>query len=118
MKNAGVKNIPDTIIKVQRPKINEPKVVHFLAEEPITNWKPQAVEGFFGPFEVFQPEMDILKNAGVTKTPDTITKVERPKFNEPRVVQFLAEEPLRNAGPPPLAGDQFFGPFEVFQPGM
>ena len=63
-------------------------------------------------------ERAILKNAGVTKTPDTITKVERPKINEPRVVQFLAEEPLRNAGPPPVAGDQFFGPFEVFQPGM
>jgi len=63
-------------------------------------------------------ERAILKNAGVTKTPDTITKVERPKINEPRVVQFLAEEPLRNAGPPPVAGDQFFGPFEVFQPGQ
>jgi len=63
-------------------------------------------------------ERAILKNAGVTKTPDTITKVERPKVNEPRVVQFLAEEPIRNAGPPPVAGDQFFGPFEVFQPGQ
>jgi len=62
-------------------------------------------------------ERAILKNAGVTKTPDTITKVERPKVNEPRVVQFLAEEPVRNAGPPP-PGDQFFGPFEVFQPGQ
>ena len=63
-------------------------------------------------------ERAILKNAGVTNAPDTIAKVERTKVNEPRVVQFLAEEPLRNAGPPPIAGQGFFGPFEVFQPGM
>ena len=64
-------------------------------------------------------ERAILKNAGVTNAPSTITKVERPKINEPRVVQFLAEEPVRNAGPPPQpAGEGFFGPFEVFQPGM
>ena len=58
----------------------------------------------------------ILKNAGVTDIPDTIAKVERPKVNEPRVVQFLAEEPV-NLPPQPQTGDAFFGPFEVFQPG-
>ena len=110
LKNAGVKNIPDTIVKVQRPKGNEPKVVQFLAEEPIINWKPQAGERYFGPYEVFQPEIDILKNAGVkaiymvsialagvTNIIDTIANVERSKVNEPRMVQFLAEEPIINS---------------------
>merc|ERR1719474_545156 len=59
----------------------------------------------------------ILRNAGVTDIPDTITKVEKPKINEPRVVQFLAEEPV-NLPPQPQTGDAFFGPFEVFQPGQ
>ena len=89
MKNAGVKNIPDTIVKVQRPKISEPKVVQFLAEEPINNWKPQVGERYFGPFEVFQPY--ILKNSEVTNIIDT--KVEKSDANE----QFLAEEPIINS---------------------
>ena len=80
MKNAGVKNIPDTIVKV---KVNEPKVVQFLAEKSIINLKPQAVEGFFGPFEVFQPEMDILKIAGVTNIPNTIAFKENPGSGSP-----------------------------------
>ena len=70
LKNAGVKNIPDSIIKVP---VKEPKVVKFLSEEPTSDWKHEAVEGFFGPFEVFQPEMDILEN-------------------EPGMVLFLEEE--------------------------
>ena len=57
----------------------------------------------------------ILKNAGVTDIPTSITKVQRPKVNEPRVVQFLADEPTGT--PQPQSGDAFFGPFEVFQPG-
>ena len=89
LKNAGVKNIPDTIVKVQRPKISEPKVVQFLAEEPINNWKPQVGERYFGPFEVFQPY--ILKNSEVTNIIDT--KVEKSDANE----QFLAEEPIINS---------------------
>ena len=93
MKNAGVKNIPDTIVKVQRPKISEPKVVQFLAEEPINNWKPQVGERYFGPFEVFQPY--ILKNPEVTNIIDT--KVEKSDANEHRTVQFLAEEPIINS---------------------
>jgi len=63
----------------------------------------------------------ILKNAGVKAKdiPKTIAKVEKPKINEPRVVQFLAEEPVGLPPPPPgPAGDAFFGPFEVFQPGQ
>ena len=92
MKNAGVKNIPDTIVKVQRPKISEPKVVQFLAEETIINWKPQVDEEYFGPFEVFQPY--ILKNAEDT---NIIDKVEKPDANEARTVQFLAEEPIINS---------------------
>merc|ERR1719278_473517 len=86
LKNSGVKNIPDTIVKVQRPKISEPKVVQFLVEEPINNWKPQVGERYFGPFEVFQPY--ILKNAEVT---NIIDKVEKSDANEPRAVRFLAE---------------------------
>ena len=86
MKNAGVKNIPDTIVKVQRqPKISEPKVVQFLAEETIINWKPQVGEEYFGPFEVFQPY--ILKNAEVTNIID----------KEPRMVRLLEEEPILNS---------------------
>ena len=95
LKNAGVKNIPDTIVKVQRPEISEPKVVQFLAEEPINNWKPQVGERYFGPFEVFQPY--ILKNAEVKNNIDTISKVEKPDANEPRTVRFLAEEPIINS---------------------
>ena len=97
LKNAGVKNIPDKIVNVQRHKSNEPKMVQFLAEESIINWKPKAVEGFFGPFEVFKSETDILKNAGVTNIIDAIANVERSKVNEPRMVQFLAEEPIINS---------------------
>ena len=92
MKNAGVKNIPDTIVRVQRPKISEPKVVQFLAEETINNWKPQVGEEYFGPFEVFQPY--ILKNAEVT---NIIDKVEKSDANESRMVRFLAEEPIINS---------------------
>ena len=88
LKNAGVKNIPDTIVKVQRPKISEPKVVQFLAEETIINWKPQVDEEYFGPFEVFQPY--ILKNAEVI---NIIDKVEKSDAN----VRFLAEEPIINS---------------------
>ena len=88
MKNAGVKNIPDTIVRVQRPKISEPKVVQFLAEETINNWKPQVGEEYFGPFEVFQPY--ILKNAEVI---NIIDKVEKSDAN----VRFLAEEPIINS---------------------
>ena len=92
MKNAGVKNIPDTIFKVQRqPKISEPKVVQFLAEEPINNWKPQVGEEYFGPFEVFQPYN--LKNAEVT---NIIDKVEKSDANEPRMVRLLGE-PIFNS---------------------
>ena len=93
MKNAGVKNIPDTIVKVQRqPKISEPKVVQFLAEETIINWKPQVGEEYFGPFEVFQPY--ILKNAEVT---NIIDKVEKSDANKPRMVRLLEEEPILNS---------------------
>ena len=92
MKNAGVKNIPDKIVRVQRPKISEPKVVQFLAEETINNWKPQVGEEYFGPFEVFQPY--ILKNAEVT---NIIHTVEKSDANESRMVQFLAEEPIINS---------------------
>ena len=92
LKNAGVKNIPDTIVKVQRPEISEPKVVQFLAEEPINNWKPQVGERYFGPFEVFQPY--ILKNAEVT---NIIDKVEKSDAKEPRMVRLLEEEPILNS---------------------
>ena len=93
MKNAGVKNIPDTIVKVQRqPRISEPKVVQFLAEETIINWKPQVGEEYFGPFEVFQPY--ILKNAEVT---NIINKVEKSDAKEPRMVRLLEEEPILNS---------------------
>ena len=92
MKNSGVKNIPDTIVKVQRPEISEPKVVQFLAKEPINNWKPQVGERYFGPFEVFQPY--ILKNAEVT---NIIDKVEKSDANEPRMVRLLEEEPILNS---------------------
>merc|ERR1739844_6193 len=99
---------------VQRPRIPQQQATPRPARTPAPKPAPASNDGpQQTALTAFQRA--ILKNAGVTDIPTSITKVQRPKVNEPREVQFLAEEPVGT--PQPQSGDAFFGPFEVFQPG-
>merc|ERR1739844_472576 len=103
---------------VQRPRIPQQQATPRPAPTPARAPTPKpAPASNDGPQQTALTAFQraILKNAGVTDIPTSITKVQRPKVNEPRVVQFLADEPTGT--PQPQSGDAFFGPFEVFQPG-
>jgi len=60
----------------------------------------------------------ILKNAGVTKIPDKIEKVEKPDPSQPRFVDNLFAEENTSSRPSPANDDRFFGAFEVVPLGV
>jgi hypothetical protein len=95
LKNAGVTNIPTSIPKVVRPKLNEPRVVSFLADEtPSTNQGAIDDGRHFGPFQSVN-----LGNGPITSGPSPDLRA-FPAI--PRDGQFG-----------PSGQDPSFGPFQV-----